>query len=1049
MPLDPVNGAASLVAALDTVVADRPQAPLYHFYDSQGRETAALDRIGWQRRAAGIAAGLAHAAGVRAGDRVILAYPAGLEMMAAFYGALRIGAVPVPVPPIVQKATRHRIDQVARDCGAVCVLTAGDGEYPGLPTFDSLGWPDTDASEPVAAGPDDIAFLQYTSGSTSAPRGVRVLNRNLLHNYRLVVDHQQPVAVSWLPQHHDMGLIGYGLYPALAGGVLHGLAPAAFIARPRLWLDLMTRHRATSGSAPDFAFAHILDRLSPDDLAGIDLTSVRFLMAAAEPIRPETYSRFLRAMVPRGLDPSVFYVAYGLAEATLAVTSYGRTPLTLAAKDLARDLAREAINPAAVAAGVRVMSCGAPLGDTSLVIVPRDRGEAPPQPLADGGVGEVWIAGDSVCDGYWGRDGGGVFGNRVAGSNREWLATGDIGFLHNGELVICGRAKDMIILRGQNFYPHDLELSVARALGLRRENVAAVERSSGGLLIVAEAGGRAIIDPVTAVRAVRTDIGIEVDELLVVPPRTLPRTSSGKLMRHQVAAIPADASVAVLAHFRREAEAVDDARPFGWFLARYRLTGDEAESLADIGVDSLDLVGLLHEVQDLLAGHGAGAMADSVDARLIQRLSIAELMAMAQAVSEDPAAAIAALGHGLAGAHAEARAAEARVMAADAVTPSPRLAWAADRAPALGDGPVLVSGATGFLGPFLLASLVEQTDVPLRALVRCAEPQEGRNRLLAAARDAGIAEAVVGAIAARTEIIPSDLEAAGLGLSTAMHDRLANEIVTIFHNGALVNYLFDYARMRSANVLGTQAMLALAAKGRPKAFNHVSTTFIFGWATLPELHEDFANDGMDLLDFGYSQTKWSSERNVAAAGHAGMPVRIFRPALITPSVSGGGNAFDITIRLLKFMIDHGIGVAAQNQVSFTPVDLVANNIVAIAGMADTAGGTFHVVRDDYATMGDITDRIAAQTGRRFRPFPLKAFVPEVIRRATRDDLLFPLLDFLINSIDNIASMEFKRYDSTAYQAARDRSRWGRPDPSLDDTVAGILAFMTRQRLMGH
>jgi hypothetical protein len=118
-------------------------------------------------------------------------------------------------------------------------------------------------------------------------------------------------------------------------------------------------------------------------------------------------------------------------------------------------------------------------------------------------------------------------------------------------------------------------------------------------------------------------------------------------------------------------------------------------------------------------------------------------------------------------------------------------------------------------------------------------------------------------------------------------------------------------------------------------------------------------------------------------------------------------------------------------------------------MADTAGGTFHVVRDDYATMGDITDRIAAQTGRRFRPFPLKAFVPEVIRRATRDDLLFPLLDFLINSIDNIASMEFKRYDSTAYQAARDRSRWGRPDPSLDDTVAGILAFMTRQRLMGH
>ena len=1040
--------APSLAAALDDVIAAGPDAPLYHFHDSRGTEVASFTRAGWQRRAAGIADGLAQEAGIKPGDRVVLAYPAGLEMMAGFFGALRLGAIPVPVPPLAQAATRNRIDQVARDCGARAVLTSGSGEYPALPTFNSLNWPDATPRPSAPAGPDDLAFLQYTSGSTSAPRGVRVLNRNLLHNCRIVVDHPHPIAVSWLPQHHDMGLIGYGLYPALAGGVLHGLAPATFIARPRLWLELMTKYRATSGSAPDFAFTHILDRLSPDDLKGLDLSSIRFLMAAAEPIRPETYARFLRAMAPLGLDPDMFYVAYGLAEATLAVTSYGRTPLSLAARDLARGEARQGASPAAIAACVRVMSCGRPLGDTEIAIVPVER-EATPAPLPAGAVGEVWIAGASICDGYWGQESRPAFGNQLSGSQREWLATGDIGFLHDEELVICGRAKDMIILRGQNFYPHDMELSAARALNARSANVAATERSGGGLLIIAEHAGRTLPDPLAAVRAIRADIGVEVDELLILSPRSLPRTSSGKLMRHQVAALAQDPELRILARYRRADTAPTDDRPFGWLLSRYRLTGDETASLADIGVDSLDLVGLLHEVQDMLAGQGAGAMADNVDARLIQRLSIADLLGMAQAFADNPASAIAVLGSNLVAVQAEARAAEARLMAADAARPAAALQWSTRTPPGLNDGPILLSGATGFLGPFLLASLTEQSTAPLIALVRGGSADEGRARLLRSAQEAGIAAGTIAAISARTEIIPSDLEAPSLGLPPATHQRLAQEAATIIHNGAMVNYLFDYSRMRAANILGTEAMLALAAAGRPKTFNHISTTFIFGWATRPVLLESFDNADMELLDFGYSQSKWVSERLVSTAQKSGLPTRIFRPALITPSVCGGGNAFDITIRLLKFMMDHGISVSALNQVSFTPVDLVARNIIAISGQPATAGGTFHVVRDDYATMADITDRIAAQTARRFRPYELKAFVPEVIRRATRDDLLFPLLDFLINSIDNIASMEFKRYDSSAYQSARNSSPHAVPDPSLEDTVTGILKFMQRQGLLRH
>jgi thioester reductase-like protein len=168
---------------------------------------------------------------------------------------------------------------------------------------------------------------------------------------------------------------------------------------------------------------------------------------------------------------------------------------------------------------------------------------------------------------------------------------------------------------------------------------------------------------------------------------------------------------------------------------------------------------------------------------------------------------------------------------------------------------------------------------------------------------------------------------------------------------------------------------------------------------------------------------------------------------VSPSVDGGGNNFDIAVRLVAFMVNHGIGVDTLNQVSFVPADIVANNIVAISTSPGTANQTFHVVRDDYSNMNDITRLITESTGRQFEAFTLPEFVPELIRRCRKEDLLFPLLDFLVGSVDNISSMEFKRYDSSTYQAARDASTWGRPDPSLEDTVKGILKFMNRKGII--
>jgi len=207
------------------------------------------------------------------------------------------------------------------------------------------------------------------------------------------------------------------------------------------------------------------------------------------------------------------------------------------------------------------------------------------------------------------------------------------------------------------------------------------------------------------------------------------------------------------------------------------------------------------------------------------------------------------------------------------------------------------------------------------------------------------------------------------------------------------------------------------------------------------------NADMELLDFGYSQSKWVAEQVVMDACRRGLATRIFRPALVCPSVSGGGNNFDIAVRLIAFMVNHGIGVDALNQVSFVPADIMANNIVAISTTPGTANKTYHVTRDEYANMLDITGLITMATGRQFEIFSLPDFVPELIRRCGKEDLLYPLMDFLVGSVDNISAMEFKRYDSSCYQAARDASEWGKADPSLEDTVNGILRFMQRKGII--
>lgn len=1076
--------AASILVHLDGLADEHPDKLLYSYLDVNGDSIESYTYSSFLHRTEAIGGYLLKEGRFAPGARLLLAYSPGLEMICAFFGCVRAGLIPVPVYPPSSRGFQsalYKMVHIAKDCQAAGILTSKDYQaslrtnlarsgvsacgidvdyISGLPWIATEDFVDVISDRPTV-DPSEILFLQYTSGSTMEPKGVIVTHENILDTCPLVIDHSAPVVVSWLPQYHDMGLIGCYLYPALKGGTTYGFSPTDFIQRPILWFDAMTTYRATATAAPNFAYDYCLraGRLSKESLEACDLSSLRVLMCAAEPVKPDTFTRFLEAFQSYGLKSESFHVAYGLAENTLAVSLGGRNIVSVNKRALSLGTARMTTEVSEIDGATQIVSCGTPLPGLDVKIVDPE-GHFPLKPER---TGEIWVAGSGKCRGYWNNPELTLkqFRARLVDDtpyDDGYLRTGDIGFFHGGELYVCGRIKDMIILRGQNYYPHDIENVVEKSSALIRHNCVAAfqiqEDSEPALAIVAEAKNpKALPDARKIAAAVRNYLNVEVAVISIIAPRAIPRTSSGKIMRHKTKQMWQRGQFTVLSDFSREKDAGNslcDSDMHGSFAelkAKYNLTGKESYNLVEAGLDSLDLVVFVHELKELLKDKGAELLARQVDIGVIQRVGVAELFGLAEKLKRAPEEALVHLRHSLAAFRAEQRAAEKRMMSNDR-----KLIFEPPVPVPLPETPVpkrvLLTGGTGFIGPFLMKSLLEQTRAKIYVLVRSSDEEQGKQRLRNAMESIGPCPlGLMEMFEARVIAVCGDLGQPKLGLTPEEWDFLASEIDTVFHNGATVNYLYNYDLMRDANVLGTNEVVRLAFEGRPKEFNYVSTTFVFGWAVKSVLHETDLNENMELLDFGYSQSKWVAEQVVVDARNRGLSARIFRPALVSPSVTGGGNNFDIAVRLVAFMVNHGIGVDTLNQVSFVPADIVANNIVAISTTRGTANKTYHVTRDDYSNMMDITGLITKATGRQFETFRLPDFVPELIRRCRKEDLLFPLLDFLVGSVDNISAMEFKRYDSSSYQKARDASVWGKADPSLEDTVNGILKFMHRKGII--
>ena len=551
-PVESLRG--DLVDRLIELAERSPDLVLYIELMDGKNESARLTARQLRDQAAALAASLT-SRGVKRGDVVLLIATPPLEFLVGLFGCMWAGVISAPIAfPRRPEHLATRLDPVTTNAGAVAIIAAtpqGEAEVGVLDALTGGELPVISIAAEVPNEPvppvDDrgIAYLQYTSGSTSDPRGVIVTHDNLVANLdvaeALLDFGPDSVNVNWCPLTHDMGLI-MGALPSIALGTQSVLMPpAAFIRRPMSWMRAVDRYRGTHGFSPNFGFDLCVERSTPDERAELDLSSARFFVNGAEPVRRRTRDRFLDAFASSGFPVGAYTPGYGLAESSVLVSVAVEPPdspgtvIWVDAKALEQ---HEVVLRDEGDEGIRELCSDGIVGPgyDVRIVDPITLEEMPPER-----VGELCLRGPSVCPGYWNRpqETKAAFGAVVVGDDGgPYLRTGDLAFLHEGELVICGRDKDLIIIRGRNLYPQDIELAAELSHEAVRDGGSAAFTLDGdmgdSLGIVAEVDGEPDVDEVSSAikEAVLREFEVHVADVLLVAPYRLPKTSSGKKQRN-------------------------------------------------------------------------------------------------------------------------------------------------------------------------------------------------------------------------------------------------------------------------------------------------------------------------------------------------------------------------------------------------------------------------------------------------------------------------------------------------------------------------------------
>ncbi len=501
------------------------------------------------------------------GSRVVLCYPTSVDYIQAFYACLYAGLIAVPLFPLQSRNRTDRVTKVVLDAQATLVLTRSEHTALLNDCINAIGLDDTrilatdtlplEVALPLEPSPDitpnTLAFLQYTSGSTGDPKGVMVTHSNILANVRALEEatgcHAQDVFVNWLPLFHDMGLVNTLMLPVYLGVHSVIMSPKRFIQNPQCWLEALSYYKGTIGGAPNFAYDLCLKKIHPEAIEGLDLSSWRIAFNAAEAVNPKTLTHFSTAFLGAGFKETAFYPCYGMAEATVFVTG------------------GSASNKPVIAH--KTVSCGTPSSEHDIAIV----NSKSLKPVQTGEVGEVWVTGPSIAQGYWGMPEKSVevFAAQLQDCAKPWLRTGDLGFVQDGELFITGRLKELIILNGINYYPTDIEQIVVacdKALNAGASAAFSIDVDGQERLVVVQEVERTALrrlnpPPIYAAiaEALVREFELSIYDIVLMKPGRLPKTTSGKVQRQACKQQYQQQALVAVASFRQQGDLVDKKPP--------------------------------------------------------------------------------------------------------------------------------------------------------------------------------------------------------------------------------------------------------------------------------------------------------------------------------------------------------------------------------------------------------------------------------------------------------------------------------------------------------
>lgn len=547
---------STLVDVLRYWANTQPTTVAYYFTDGETDDDTSLTFAELDHAARAVAVKILETN--RPGSRGLLLYPPGIEFVVGFFGCLYAGCVAVPAYPPRRNRKGARIQGIAEDCQAQFALTTTDtikqirkdeGTRAETEFLNFLGTDSIDRSlaiqfSDVPIPPSDLAVLQYTSGSTGQPKGVMLTHGNLIRNCEMIAclfdETHSSIGVSWLPMYHDMGLVGGVLSPMYMGLSMALMSPMSFMQRPVRWLRAITKFRATTSGGPNFAYQLCVDKVSEEEMHGLDLSQWRLAFNGAEPVRASTLEQFSRKFERVGFSHTSHFPCYGMAETTLIVTGGPRqTPPVIKHFDGRRLDARMVTPVDENTPDARgLVGCGRATENEKVIIVDTETLKI----LPENAIGEIWVASPSVGNGYWEKpeQTGDTFGAKTADGSGPFLRTGDLGFWSEGQLYVAGRVKDLIIVRGVNRYPQDIEQTVEECHESISSSAAAAFADDSGprerLIITVEVQRSLEDDWNPVVQAIRRSVTqsheLPPDAVVLVRHGSLPRTSSGKIQRH-------------------------------------------------------------------------------------------------------------------------------------------------------------------------------------------------------------------------------------------------------------------------------------------------------------------------------------------------------------------------------------------------------------------------------------------------------------------------------------------------------------------------------------